>query len=283
MRERLGELGVLEEMAELALRAHYPKVLKDNSIDAIGEPKIEITKLAAGNPLTFKITTAIYPKFKLPDYRARAAKHFGPPIEASASDEEVTKFIESWRKQNLPKDTLAEAALPPLTDELVRTWGDFKDVADFQTKVREQIVANKRAEARDKRRIAFLKELGEAAAIIFPPLLREAELDKMLGEMKGEIERFGLNFENYLTHLKKTEADLRQEWQGQADERVRGSLVLEAIASAEKLEPPAEKLEIEIKHLLEHYPKADPARARSYIANRLVNDLIWEKLETEKK
>ncbi len=276
-------MGVLEEMAELALRAHYPKLLKDNSIDAIGEPKIEIMKLASGNPLAFKITTAVYPKFKLPDYNALASKHFSSPLEASASDDEVTKFIEAWRKQNLPKDTPTDAAFPPLTDELVKTWGSFNDVADFQTKVREQIVANKRAEARDKRRLTFLKELGEAAGITFPPLLREAELDKMLAEMKSEIERFGLSFENYLTHLKKSEADLRQEWQTQADERVRGSLVLEAIASAEKLEPPTEKLEAEVKHLLEHYPKADPARAREYIANRLVNDLIWKKLETEKK
>ncbi len=71
----IGEHKVLERMAELALSNHYPKILEENKIDALGRPSISITKLAAGNPLGFTIVTAIHPEIKLPDY-LKLAKEF---------------------------------------------------------------------------------------------------------------------------------------------------------------------------------------------------------------
>src|SRR3989344_8516247 len=59
--QKVGEMHVLEEMAELALAEHYPKILEEEKIDAIGQPAISITKLARKSPLGFKIRTATLP------------------------------------------------------------------------------------------------------------------------------------------------------------------------------------------------------------------------------
>src|SRR3989338_8215483 len=66
-------IRILEEMAELALSEHYPKIIAGKTysekIDAIGRPGISITKLARKNPLGFKIKTAVLPTIKLPFYK----------------------------------------------------------------------------------------------------------------------------------------------------------------------------------------------------------------------
>ena len=69
IKENTPEMELLEEMAELALQDNYIKILEENKIDAIGRPQITITKIAKGSPLEFKITTAILPEMKLPDYK----------------------------------------------------------------------------------------------------------------------------------------------------------------------------------------------------------------------
>ena len=69
---QLPESKILEEMAELALADHYPKIIEEHKIDAISRPEVAITKLARKNPLGFKILTSVLPEIKLPDYKKLA-------------------------------------------------------------------------------------------------------------------------------------------------------------------------------------------------------------------
>ena len=85
LEQKIGQDKVLTEMAELALSKHYPKILDEKKIDALGQPTIVITKLAPGNPLGFKIKTAVFPEFKLPDYKALATKESWLEIVAPVS------------------------------------------------------------------------------------------------------------------------------------------------------------------------------------------------------
>ena len=66
---KIGNATINEEMAEIALSRAYIDILIDNKIEAIGKPKVKITKIANGNPLEFVITTAVIPEIKLPDYK----------------------------------------------------------------------------------------------------------------------------------------------------------------------------------------------------------------------
>ena len=72
--EKVGEMSILNEMAEKALQASYLDILLINKIDAVTSPEITITKLAPNNPLEFKIKVAVMPEIKLPDYKKIALK-----------------------------------------------------------------------------------------------------------------------------------------------------------------------------------------------------------------
>ena len=64
---KVGEMTILEEMAELAISKLYPDLLVELKIDAICRPEIALTKIAVGSYLSFKIKTAVMPEVVLPD------------------------------------------------------------------------------------------------------------------------------------------------------------------------------------------------------------------------
>ena len=49
--KKYGDMVILEEMANLALRAAYVKAVEEHKINPISEPQVSITKIAKGNPL----------------------------------------------------------------------------------------------------------------------------------------------------------------------------------------------------------------------------------------
>ena len=63
----------------------------------MGDPAVQITKIAKGSPLGFKITVAVSPEVILPDYKKigeRAAKE--PIQEVSVTDDEVEKRLKKY-------------------------------------------------------------------------------------------------------------------------------------------------------------------------------------------
>ena len=79
--ERVGEQKILSEMAEIAISKHYNDIIRENELRVIGRPEVQITKMAMGNPLEFKITTATIPEVDLPDYKKLATGIEEKPAE----------------------------------------------------------------------------------------------------------------------------------------------------------------------------------------------------------
>ena len=84
---KVGDMVILEEMAELALPRAYMDILIDQKIDAIGRPQLSVTKLAKGNPLEFKAITAVVPEIKVQDNKKLATIEVK---KAGKTDEKIT-------------------------------------------------------------------------------------------------------------------------------------------------------------------------------------------------
>jgi len=96
--ERLGEQGLLEETAELALQKVFPDIVHDKKLRIIGRPTISVMKLANGNPFVFKISVALIPEVTLPDYIKISGMEMAVTEEVNISDEEVENVIKDIRK-----------------------------------------------------------------------------------------------------------------------------------------------------------------------------------------
>ena len=274
--QNVGESAVLYEMAERTLAAEYPGMLAEQNIDAIGRPEITITKLAKDNPLGFAIKTAVTPEVKLPDYHRIAEQEFAQEAEpVTVSNQEVESVLNKLREARKSSGT----ELPALTDEFAHSVGKFASLDELKTKIQENLHAEKEIQARDKRRMRALEAILAQTPITVPRVLVAAETEKMLAELRANIEHMGLKFPDYLAHIKKTEDELRAAWQADAERRVSLGLILAKIAEVEKLAPNEEEISHEVAHLLEHYTDADPSRLHTHVTGQLTNEMVLQFLE----
>jgi trigger factor len=293
---KVGEMRVLEEMAELALAEHYPKIIEQEKLDVVGRPSIGITKLARKNPLGFKIKSAVLPEVVLPKYKKIAKdiieKTTDKEKDTTVTDEDVENTIMDIRKSRAPKVHMAETKegevskeippeLPEFNDDFVKGLGPFKDVEDFKAKLKENIKLEKENQLKEKTRLKIIEKIIDDTTIDVPEVLIEAELSKILYRMESDITQMGLKFEDYLKHLNKTTDDLKKEFRTDAEKKAKFSLVLNEIAKAEKIIPDDEQVAKEVAHILEHYKDADPDRARMHAENVLTNEKIFQFLESQ--
>jgi FKBP-type peptidyl-prolyl cis-trans isomerase (trigger factor) len=279
--DRVGEMSILNETAEQAVQTAYPQIVQEQQLSLIGRPNITITKLSPGNPIGFSIEATRLPKVMLGDYKqaAREALSAARTPEA-ATDEEVLSIIEQVQRGYGSKTPDQNA--PELTDAFVKQLGDFKDVDDFKSKVRMDIMQEKARKTREKSRIEMGERVIAEAEIELPSLIVESELDRMLGELQSNLKAHRMTLENYLAQIKKSVDDLRSGWREEAKKRAQLQLVLNKIAELENIEVEKETIDRETEHLLAHVKDADPERARLYITTLLTNEAVFKFLESQK-
>ena len=292
--KEIQPMALLEEMADLAINEHFPRILVEEKIDAIGRPAITITKIAKNNPLEFTATVAVLPEVKLPDYKKIAAKENKDTTEVTVTDEELDGAIKSLKKARKHDEIHKsgeehdheafekEEIDAELTVEYVKQLGPFETVEDFKKKFRENIMMEKQGRDREKRRVATLEAIANVTDVELPEVLVENELENLMGRLKADIAQAGIPFEDYLKHIKKSESDIRTDMRPDAEKRSKVELLMMEIAKAEKITAKDEDIENETKRLIQSYQDADPLRARAYIAHMLLNEEIFKFLEDQK-
>jgi len=68
LKQRISPLKIWEEMADLAINQKYPEIIKQEKLDPVAPPQVEVIKLAPDNPLVFKLKIPLIPKIKLGNY-----------------------------------------------------------------------------------------------------------------------------------------------------------------------------------------------------------------------
>lgn len=279
--KNIGEMPLLNEMAELALSDIYPIIVLENNIQAIGRPEITITKMAPNNPVEFKIKVAIMPEFTLPDYKKIAKKISSEKTEKiEVSDKEVEDTLMHIRKMNsIPKENNQEPEIPELNLDMVKKLGDFKNLEDFKVKLKENILKEKEMQGREIKRIKIMDAILEKSSLDIPEIIIEGEIDRMLAQTKSDISRMGLNFDKYLEHLKKTEEDLRKELKPEAEKRSKIQLILDKIIQEEKITPNKEEMDKTVGELMKQHPEVKKEQVVPYVQMVLSNQEVFKLLE----
>ena len=276
--KKVGELAVLEEAVELFVKDFYIELIEAHKVEAVGRPDIRVTKLAAGNPVGLTVRATVYPEVILPKNWKQLYEKI--PLEPAlpASDEEVAKTLEDLR-QSRKKDEIA----PELSDEFAKSVGAFDNLEHLKTQIHKGIGEEKSRKARDARRGKIIEALLQKSMLSVPRIFIESELEKIMSQMREDIARMGMKFEDYLKHSNKTEDGVRNEFREQARKRAQLQLLLNKIAQEEKLEADETAVAAEIKHAMEHFPDANPELVKIHIETVLKNELALKLLEGENK
>lgn len=278
VKAKIGDLALFQEAAQRAIQESIPNILVGEKLDAITMPHVHLTKLAPGNPVEFMMHFFVMPEVELADYKALAKSIKKETTELK--DEEVTGYIDQILNSRATKNEAGETVKPELDDEFVKTLGDFATVADFKTKLSENMAKDKETQASQKRRLEIIEKIITETKFKLPEVLVEEEQQKMLDEFRGRVESMKMNFDEYLTTIKKTGEELMAEWKEDATKRAKMNIVLPQIANKESIKPNADVIDKEIAHLKEHYKDLDENRARVYVAGILTNEEVFKFLET---
>lgn len=202
---------------------------------------------------------------------------------------------EDWREKSIAGQTLninvkmkavQKKIVPPLDDEFAKQLGSFDSVAKLQSIVAAGIKTEKEEKEKQRVRLHIIEEIAKQSVIDLPDVLVEAEKNKMQEELKRGVRDSGLEWESYLSHMKKTEEELMREWSGQAEARSRVALCLGQIAREEGIKPEDKEVEERANTYLKQFQSPekaqkdiDPERLRAYTQDVLRNEKVFEFLE----
>ena len=140
----------------------------------------------------------------------------------------------------------------------------------------------------DKWEIAILSKIVEGSKFgDIPEILINEEARKMVHELEHNVEREGMNFEDYLKSIKKTEKELMLDMAPETIKRIKIALVIRAIGKAEAVKADDKEIAEEMEKMMNVYKDNAEAQKQirnpefaDYLKSRIVNRKTIEILKT---
>ena len=153
-----------------------------------------------------------------------------------------------------------QEVLPALDDDLARQVGEgFPSLDALRERIRNDIRERVEAQVEEAYRDKAVGALVEnAKSIEFPPVMIEREAERLI---EDQARHGNMDVEAYLTMIKRTREDLREELLPVATERVRRSLALTQLADQLEIKVEPEEIDAEVERLGGSGQQAEQLRA----------------------
>lgn len=188
-----------------------------------------------------------------------------------------------WREQsvagksldfNVTMKAVQERIMPEITDEFAKGLGDFTSLDALRASIREGILTEKKEKETQRIRGMIIAAIAQQSKMELPEILIASEIEKMTTELKAGVGDLGMQWPDYLLHIKKSEEELRAGWQDEACNRVRAALCLREIARKENITPTEDEIKERADQFLTQYQspdhaakKIDPVRSQTSSAS----------------
>jgi trigger factor len=197
------------------------------------------------------------------------------------------KFPENYHSKELAgKDvefavTLKELKakeLPELTDEFAKEFGEFQTLEELRAKIQETYLKqeNDRIDHEFKDRLVLA--LVEANDFEVPGALVEKQLAMMLENTQRRLQLQNLSMEM----MGMDEARYREQFRGMAEQKVKGSLLLDSLAEQEKITVGDEELEARVRQMAADSGQDYERIAAFYLKNSQARENLLEQVKEEK-
>ncbi len=181
------------------------------------------------------------------------------------------KFPEDYHAEELAgKDAvfhvkingIQKKELPELDDDFAMDVSDFDTYAEYEADIRKKLEEDAKKSLDVERENALIDKAVQNASMDVPPPMVEEELDQIVREMQLRMAYQGLKMEDYLKYTGQTEAQLRDMYRGEAENRVKVQLTLDAIRKAEDIVPTQEEIDEQVKKQAERAGQEPEAYAK---------------------
>jgi FKBP-type peptidyl-prolyl cis-trans isomerase (trigger factor) len=296
--KHLDPRRILEDVLRLALEPHLPRLLREHAPRPAAQPVVVLKEQqdASGRDsvpsIPFTLIVPVYPEITLPDYRAIAHSFLQEAAPSFEGEEEAAEralillrkeHALKARKELNPYDTstiedIREEDLPPLTDEVARSLGPFQSVQKLRDALQKDMHTYLAAERTQATREALLRALIAATSFEVPRVFVEFELMRMMEALAVWLAAEGKTLESFLEEQGAQREALLRSWEEQATLRVKGQLILNAIAEQEGVAPDDTHVQKEADAILARNPSLDRQHVESVIRQQLQNEAVFRLL-----
>lgn len=147
---------------------------------------------------------------------------------------------------------ITRRAAPVLDDAFAGKQG-FADVSALRRAVMEGAVAQKQAQAARQFADALVQQVIDGMTVTIPDAMVENQLDRLIAQLRGQLEGQGATLEQYLEYSGTTMEQLREHAREQAATAARYELAMTEIARQEGIEIAEADLEQQYEALSEQY------------------------------
>jgi len=108
LKQKVGEMSILEQAAHLAIHKTIDATIDENIKDqeVAGQPRVEVSKLAPGNPMEYKIIVAVLPEIKIGKYKDLGIKQEEAKVDEKDIQKALNDVAESRAKESITADPI---------------------------------------------------------------------------------------------------------------------------------------------------------------------------------
>ncbi|MCY0893748.1 MAG: trigger factor [Acidibacillus sp.] len=141
--------------------------------------------------------------------------------------------------------------LPELDDEFAKDISEFETFEDFKADLIKNLEHELEHEHEHYVQDAIVQAVVEQAIIDIPAVMFDQEIDSEVKEFESRLSQQGIPLDAYQEFTGTTTEELREQFREDAQNRVKTSLVLDAIAKAENIQVTEEDLQAELQKFAE--------------------------------
>lgn len=176
---------------------------------------------------------------------------------------------------------LKKKILPDLDDEFVKDVSEFDTLAEYKDSIRKRLEEEFKNQEEAETEHALVHALIEANEFEVPQAMIRNQLNEEIENFAHRLQMQGLNIDDYMKYTGTSIETLKMQMEPMAKERVRQEMILDAIATAEKIEATDAEVDEDVENAASYLNDEDKEK---FMASLKENNLsyIQEKIKMRK-
>lgn len=183
-------------------------------------------------------------------------KNAGDDVDINVTFPEQYQAEELQGKPALFKVKIKEIKVkeyPEIDDDFAQDVSEFDTLDEYKEDIKKNLSEQKEKNAEAEKEGKIIEAIVEDAKMDVPEQMINTAADQMVQEFAQQIQMQGISFDQYMQMTGSSPEAMRDQVKPQAENRVKSSLVLEAIVDAENIEASDEDVEEELKKMADQY------------------------------
>ena len=148
---------------------------------------------------------------------------------------------------------IKEKELPELDDEFASEVSEFDTMEEYKASVEKKLADKKAADVKSAKETAAVDAAVANATMEIPAAMIETQQRQMVDDFAQRLQMQGLSLDQYFQFTGLTASAMMDQVKPQAENRIKSSLVLEAIVKAEGIVATEEDFTAEVAKMAEQY------------------------------